>query len=116
MMPPLIPHSHYSFPVPRTISGIRNMFVWDSIATAIERAHQGTGKHQQCCKQRYRTNSQNIVAILDQCKLFRDIPDFLSIFLLRQQVALAASRMTESKNAQFFLNNRLHSLLQKHLL
>lgn len=109
------PHSRYSFPLPRVSSGIRNMLLWDSL-TAIERAHPVTCMHQQCCKQRYRTHSQNIVAILDQCKLFRRLQISFAFFLsLGQQVALVASSMTDSKNAQFFLNNRLHSLLQKHI-
>lgn len=70
LMLPLIRHSHYFFPHTRTSSGIRNMLLWDSLdeqlsANAVERAHRGTGKHQQCCKQRYGTHSQNTVATFD---------------------------------------------------
>jgi len=35
---------------------------------------------QAASKERYRTHRQNIVAILDQHKLFRDTPDFLCLF------------------------------------
>lgn len=33
-MPPLIPHSLYSPPIPRTSSGIRNMFLQDSLGVS----------------------------------------------------------------------------------
>lgn len=33
-MPPLIPHSHYSPPIPRTSSGIRSMFLRNSLGVS----------------------------------------------------------------------------------
>lgn len=65
---------------------------------------QGQASTSNAATEMYRMQSQNTEDVLDQCKLFKDT-SFALLLPSGQKVALVAFGMTESKNAQLFLNS-----------